>query len=356
MNETTDLFPYALERLGTVMEPELDNPLEVEGVLNPGTAWGPDGYLYLYPRLVSQGNVSRIGRARVIMGENGPESVERQGVVLQPDEGWERGTNNAGVEDPRITDLEELGVKVMTYIAYGPLGPKPAIAVSWDGIEWRRLGPLHFEYDPTLDADLNLFPNKDVVFFPEPITDPEGREAYGVLHRPMWDLGWLREGEGAHVPSTIKEERPSIWLGFVDARAVREDMRALSHIYGSIEVAPPKMDYEVAKVGAGPAPIRTPEGWLLLHHGVSGSQPKGFELAYGSKYAAGAILLDGDEPWREIARTETPLLAPETSDELVGTLGNVVFPTAIERIDGVSYVFYGMADSKIGVARLDRLK
>jgi beta-1,2-mannobiose phosphorylase / 1,2-beta-oligomannan phosphorylase len=45
---------------------------------------------------------------------------------------------------------------------------------------------------------------------------------------------------------------------------------------------------------------------------------------------------------------------PETQDEIVGTVGNVVFPTAIESIEGTHYVFYGMADAKIGVVRLER--
>ena len=55
-----------------------------------------------------------------------------------------------------------------------------------------------------------------------------------------------------------------------------------------------------------------------------------------------------------LARTAEPLLAPETEEERSGIVPNVVFPTAIEEIDGTHFVFYGMADSKIGVARLDR--
>ena len=85
---------------------------------------------------------------------------------------------------------------VMTYVAYGPLGPKPALAVSDDLRSWTRLGPLHFEYQADLDTDLNLFPNKDTVFFPEPVPGPDGAPSYAMLHRPMWDLGWFREGEG----------------------------------------------------------------------------------------------------------------------------------------------------------------
>ena len=68
------------------------------------------------------------------------------------------------------------------------------------------------------------------------------------------------------------------------------------------------------------------------------------------------MILDADDPSEVIARTEQPLLVPETADERSGTVPNVVFPTAIEEIDGVRYVFYGMADAKIGVARLERLR
>jgi len=71
-------------------------------------------------------------------------------------------------------------------------------------------------------------------------------------------------------------------------------------------------------------------------------------------YSAGAMILDAERPWEIICRTSTPLLEPEAAAERSGIVPNVVFPTAIEEIDGVHYLFYGMADSKIGVARIDR--
>ena len=119
--------------------------------------------------------------------------------MLEPDAGWERGTGHAGVEDPRVTWVPSLGLHLMTYVAYGPLGPKPAQAVSADLVSWRRLGPLHFAYQPELDTDLNLFPNKDCVWFPEPVPGPSG-PSYALLHRPMWDIGWIDPGR-AHVPA-----------------------------------------------------------------------------------------------------------------------------------------------------------
>ena len=99
----TNAIPYALTRVGVIMSPDPADPLEAEGVLNPGSGRGPDGELYLLPRMVAEGNVSRIGLARVIVENGMPVGVERQGVVLAPDRGWERGVGNAGVEDPRVT-------------------------------------------------------------------------------------------------------------------------------------------------------------------------------------------------------------------------------------------------------------
>jgi predicted GH43/DUF377 family glycosyl hydrolase len=347
-------IPYSLRRVGTIMTADVNDPLEVEGVLNPGTAWGPDGHLYLYPRLVAAGNVSRIARARVLIEDGVPVGVERLGVVLSPDEGWEHGRQNAGVEDPRITFLEPLGVHVMSYIAYGPLGPKPALAVSRDTVTWQRLGPLTFAYQPELDMDLNLFPNKDIVFFPTTVTGPDGRAKIALLHRPMWDLDWLRPGEGLRLPAGIEDDRLSIWIGFIDLEAAERDLSALTRVEDSSLLAAPEFEYEAAKIGAGPSPLRVPEGWLVLHHGVNGPVPHGFELAYGSCYSAGGILLDADDPRRVLARTPEPLLTPETEEETSGTLANVVFPTAIERIGDRHFVFYGMADSSIGVAELVR--
>ena len=59
---------------------------------------------------------------------------------------------------------------------------------------------MHFEYQPELDADLNLFTNKDVVYFPEAVPGPDGRLAYAMLHRPTWDLGEITGGSDVFLP------------------------------------------------------------------------------------------------------------------------------------------------------------
>src|SRR5688572_31865874 len=93
------------------MSPERGEPWEAEGVLNPATGRTPDGRLHLLPRLVAAGNVSRIGLAEVVIDDGVPTRVQRRGVVLAPDEGWERGANHGGVEDPRVTFVERLDRK-----------------------------------------------------------------------------------------------------------------------------------------------------------------------------------------------------------------------------------------------------
>jgi predicted GH43/DUF377 family glycosyl hydrolase len=347
--------PYRMERIGVVMSPRPGDPLEAEGVLNPASGIDASGELYLLPRLVAEGNVSRVGIARVLVEDGVPAGVEREGVVLAPDRRWERGTSNAGTEDPRTTWVPSLGLHVMTYVAFGPLGPHPALAVSDDLRSWRRLGPLQFQYEDALDTDLNLYPNKDVVLFPEIVPDPDGRPSYAFLHRPMWELSWSRPGEEAPLPAGLDDDRPGIWISYVPAEEVEADVAALVRPRGHRVLALCEQDWEALKIGAGPAPIRVPEGWLLIHHGVAGTLTGGgLEPQSDVHYAAGAMILDADDPSRVIARTAEPLLSPQTEDEVAGTVANVVFPTAIETIGDDAFVFYGMADSKIGVARLLR--
>jgi predicted GH43/DUF377 family glycosyl hydrolase len=338
------------------MEPLPGEPREVEGVLNPASARGLDGDLYLFPRLVARANYSRIGRARVLYDKDGkPSGVERLGIVLEPDEVWEQNPVTAGVEDPRIVFVNAFGRYVMTYSAYGPLGPHIGVAVSRDLVKWQRLGPVSFAYEPSLRADMNLYPNKDAMFFPEPVPGPDGRPAFAMLHRPMWDLNPNIPDVGLTLPAGVTDPRQSIWVSFADADSVLADIRALSRVSHHRQVAQPQQPWEATKIGAGTPPIRVPEGWLIIHHGVTkGDASPGGRVPV--RYVAGAMVLDAQDVSRVVSRSQSPLLEPETKHEREGTVDHVVFPTAIDvRDGGEADVYYGMADFRIGAARLRRI-
>ncbi len=318
---------YILERLGIVMEPDPTDPREAWGVLNPAAARDPTGELYLFPRLAAEQNYSRIGRALVTFENDIPTGVERRGVALEPRDPWE----SKGVEDPRITHVDGLGLYLMAYTAYGPQGPRIAIAASTDLEQWSRYGLARF------GGGLDSCDNKDAAFFPAVVAGPDGRRSYAMLHRPA------------------NEERPGIWVSFVAEEDVNRDPRLVVNLTQHQRVAGPEEPWEELKVGAGPPPVRTPAGWLLIYHGVAGRLQPGTDLQPTVRYCAGAMLLDPDEVWRVVDRPRDPLLEPETGEEREGIVPNVVFPTALDERGGATAdVYYGMADSRIGVARLRR--
>lgn len=110
-------------------------------------------------------------------------------------------------------------------------------------------------------------------------------------------------------------------------------------------LGPVPLTWQATKVGAGPAPIETDDGWLLLYHGVLTS-------CNGFVYSVGAALLDLDEPWRVVGRSREYVLAPRLPYERVGDVPNVVFPTATlvdHETDRVS-IYYGAADTVVCLA------
>jgi len=103
--------------------------------------------------------------------------------------------------------------------------------------------------------------------------------------------------------------------------------------------------WESTKVGPGPIPLETTEGWLLIYHGVLTS-------CNGFVYSAGVALLDLEEPWKVIARGRSYVLSPQMLYECVGDVPNVVFPCAAlcDAPTGRIAIYYGCADTVTGLA------
>jgi len=99
------------------------------------------------------------------------------------------------------------------------------------------------------------------------------------------------------------------------------------------------------KIGGGPVPVETTEGWLLIYHGV-------LQSCNGFVYSAGVALLDLDKPWKVIARSRHYILSPQMQYECVGDVPNVVFPCALlcDAATGRLAIYYGAADTCTGMA------
>jgi beta-1,4-mannooligosaccharide/beta-1,4-mannosyl-N-acetylglucosamine phosphorylase len=105
------------------------------------------------------------------------------------------------------------------------------------------------------------------------------------------------------------------------------------------------VNWQMTKIGAGPHPIETTEGWLLFYHGV-------ITTCNGFTYSMGAAVLDLEKPWIVRYRTKPYLLTPEALYEQVGNTQNVLFPCAAltDADTGRIAIYYGAADTCTGLA------
>ena len=282
----------------------LDMPFQAAGVLNPGaTQYGDEVLLLL--RIEDHAGYSSLHVARSKNGVDGweiePEPLLRYGGPEWRYEQW-------GCEDARLTYLAEEKCWYITYTAYSPAGAAVALARTEDFERVERIGLI---FSPN---------NKDAVLFPKKFG-----ERWGVLHRP--DAGGIEHIWSAYSPDLVHWGEPHCVLP---------------------ELAGPAWDG--VKVGAGPPPILTEHGWLLIYHGVK---------AYGGHlvYRAGVALLDKDRPHKTIARSRNWIFQAEAPYELSGLTPNVVFPTGLLLRGDELWMYYGAADSCtcLATAKLDEV-
>jgi predicted GH43/DUF377 family glycosyl hydrolase len=215
-----------------------------------------------------------------------------------------------GVEDARLVHVAELGRWVMTCTAYGPRGPAVYLATT----------DLHDVFDieqvmPPEDKNAVLFPRRfdgEWIMLHRPVTTRPGSTADVWLSRSADLVAWRR-------PARVLQARQGAW-------------------------------WDSLRIGAGPPPIETADGWLLIYHGVRAT-------VAGDLYRVGLALLDLDEPTRVLARSDHHVLSPQAPYERIGDVPNVVFPTGAT-VDGNELrLYYGAADTTVALAtaRLDEI-
>jgi predicted GH43/DUF377 family glycosyl hydrolase len=351
--ETIEQLPSRIERLGTVLQPDGD-PTEAGGILNPAATRAPGKELLLYPRCVAEGNISRVGTFRVAPQPSG-FVTERLDFALQPEAPYElRPHPGYGCEDPRVTYIPALESYVMAYAAFGPEGPRIALAVSRDAYHWQRLGLAKFAGSANVVGD-----DKDAAFFPEPVLSPEGQRSLAFYHRPMLHLSSV-DGRAA-IPMIERmpfEDRESIRIAYVPFEPVLKDLSNLCNVAESRQVLCPDGQWGSIKVGAGTPPVRVSidgnDVWMSLYHGVDSIGARGRKPSL--RYSAGIVIHDLERPDRILYRSPKPVLTPEAKEERKGVVDNVVFPTGLDPRpdlgDRVYDVYYGMSDYAVGAARL----
>jgi predicted GH43/DUF377 family glycosyl hydrolase len=328
-----------------------DGAADCEGILNPASARLSDGTLCLYPRMVAHGNVSRVGCFSAEEQTDGTLAVVQRGYALEPKAPYELrdGSDGYGCEDPRITFIAAIERYVMAYVAFGPRGPEVAVAVSTDGLVWKRLGLVLFKRTKESCAD------KDAAFFPEPVLSPSGVQSLAFYHRPtLWAL-WRKHGKDAvNIIKSSGKKHEGIAIGYIALDPVRKDLRKLCEVAETHPLRLPAADWGHVKVGGGTPPVRIREGWLAVIHGVDELSPRDGETRL--RYCAGIIVHDATRLDQVLYRSPTPLFAPELRSEVHGKVRNVVFPTALDpRPDlgeRVFDIYYGMGDREVGRGRL----
>jgi predicted GH43/DUF377 family glycosyl hydrolase len=241
-----------------------------------------------------------VSHIRTMFSRDG-RTIDSAGAWFVPESEYEA----FGVEDARITRIDD--TYWITYVAVSRHGAATALASTRDFETFERHGVI---FCPE---------NKDVVLFPERI----GGE-FVALHRP-----------NAATPFA----KPGMWI----ARSP-DLVHWGRHEHVHAGAAP----WETGRIGAGTPPVRTEGGWLEIYHGNA--------KAHGTRgigvYSAGAVLLDAGNPQRVIGQTSEPVMVPEADFERDGFVPNVVFPTGIVERGGSYLVYYGAADSAVGVAEL----
>lgn len=192
------------------------------------------------------------------------------------------------------------------------------LLVTEDLKGFRRLGPV--TADDHYDCNIILFPEKI-----------NGR--YAMLHRPSYFKAEIEAGA---------QEVAGINLCFSDD---------LKHWTDDAPLLKDQFSWETGKIGGATPPVKTAAGWLTLYHAVE-KRPAvcNWHQDYHFSYRTGVMLLDLEDPRKVLARAPHPILEPETVFEKFGTVNNVVFATGIVELDDELFVYYGAADTVIGVA------
>jgi predicted GH43/DUF377 family glycosyl hydrolase len=298
---------FARSAQNPIIMPNKTHPWEAQATLNPAALRLRNTTHILY-RALSVDNTSSIGYAS---SKDGFSINERLALpVYVPREDFELkkiAGGNSGCEDPRLTKIGK--TIYMCYTAFDGIGP-PRVAIT--SITEKNFLAQNWEWEKPILITPPGFDDKDTCLLPE---KTDGK--YFILHR-------------------VGDEICGDYLKSLSFKTEK--------IKKCIRIIGPRVNmWDSLKVGITAPPLKTKYGWLLLYHGISKNH---------HTYRIGAVLLDLKDPAIVLARSTDPIFEPEEPYEKTGIVNNVVFPCGMVEKDGLLYIYYGGADTVVGVATM----
>ena len=306
--ETSSQWHFKRAVINPIIQPNTMHPWEAKATFNPAVLRIKNTTHILY-RTLSDDNTSYIGYAASKDGFHLDERLPEP--IYSPRENFELKKivgRNSGCEDPRLTKIGK--VIYMCYTAFDGIGPPRVAVTSIDEKDFLR---KNWKWEKPILITPVGFDDKDTCIFSEKI-----KGEYFIMHR-------------------VGDEICGDYFKSLDFK--KETVKKCIRIIG-----PRINSWDSAKVGISAPPIKTKAGWLLLYHGVSKSH---------NTYRIGAALLSLKDPAIVLSRTTDAIFEPEESYEKNGIVKNVVFPCGMVLKDELLYIYYGAADTVVGVATME---
>ena len=241
--------------------------------------------------------LSSISHLRVARSKDGVNFEVEENPAMYPSNKYEE----FGIEDPRITFIEDDGFYYINYSACAPVGVTTNLARTKDWKTYERLGCI---FTPD---------NKDVCIFPRKINGK-----YYAMNRP----------------ASAEYRRREIWISESPNLTCWGNHKQLMEVNTN--------DWDGGRIGCSAVPFETKEGWVEIYHAADETD----------RYCLGVVILDIDDPTKVIAKGKAPLIEPETDYEKYGFYGNVIFNCGVLCEDGIIKIYYGAADTCMAYAEV----
>lgn len=310
---------------------------EESDTFNPAAAV-KDGKIYVLYR-AEDNSATGIGKrtSRIGLAEStdGVRMNRRKTPVMYPDEDNAKEFEwPGGCEDPRVAVTED-GLYVMMYTAWNRQVPRLAVATSRDLITWEKHGPAFMQAYNGRFKDMACKSGSIVT----KITD--GKQVITQVNG-QYLMYW-----GEHLVNLAVSDDLIHWTPLLD-----EDNELLALI------RPRKHYFDSALTECGPPAIMTDNGILLLYNGKNRNDEEGRDKRFNAgTYSAGQVLFDKNDPCKVIARLDVPFFRPMASFEKSGQyVDGTVFIEGLAYYKEKWFLYYGCADSQVGVAIYDPAK